>query len=569
MKGVISMSVDFAKYGLAPHGVAPRPRQVEWYTRERTAFFHYGMNTFTDQEWGDGTEDPATFNPTDIDCRQWARAAKAAGFTVGIITAKHHDGFCLWPSAYTEHCVKNSPYKGGKGDVVGEFADACREYGLRVGIYLSPWDRHEKSWPSPAYNDFYVGQLTELLTGYGQIDEIWWDGAGSEECTYDWGRWACIIRDLQPGCIIFGGNEIYPCVDTRWVGNEGGFAGNPCWGTVPAVFGQGCDRQTLNHGTVDGNAFMPAECDVSIRPGWFYHTFQDGEVKSVSRLVTYWFDSVGKNAGMLLNIPPMPNGKLHETDVNNCIEAYRLIKQLFSFNLAAGAVVEATSHRADLIPDRLLLDDPEMFYAAAEGDTTPTITFELPVERAVNCFRIGEMIQLGHRVRRYAIDALVEGEWRTVFEGESVGYLWADRFDEITTKTLRLRILEADCAPVLREFGVYHIADEVFAEENALRQQVNLAAKEGAVITRDGKETVINFGGIYPYNTVIFDSLGSFNFNIMAFNGTTWDSVKRGRPGSRELVKFDTVEGSYQVKIVLGDGAADGDIHPEVYYQEA
>ncbi len=561
------MSVNFAQYGLQPHGPAPSPRQMEWYARERTVFFHYGMNTYTNQEWGDGTEDPATFNPTEIDCRQWVRAAKEAGFTVGIITAKHHDGFCLWPSAYTDHCVKNSPYKDGKGDVVGEFAAACREYGLGLGIYLSPWDRHEKSWPSDSYNDFYCGQLTELLTNYGKVDEIWWDGAGSEKCNYDIGRWACIIRDLQPGCVIFGGTEHYPCTDTRWVGNEGGFAGNPCWATAPGR--RGCNRQELNNGTKDGDAFIPAECDVSIRPGWFYHTFQDGEVKSVSRLVTYWFDSVGKNAGMLLNIPPMPDGKLHQTDVDNCREAYRLVKSIFSFNLAVGAQVETTSARATACgADMLLLEDPEKFYAAAEGDTTPTVTFTLPQPRTVNCFRVGEMIQLGHRVRKYAIDLRVDGEWATVFEGESIGYLWADRFDTVTADAVRLRILEADCAPVLRECGVYFIPDEVFAEETALRQQVNLATKDGASITRDGRETIVNFGGIYPYNTVIFDSLGSFNYDIQAFNGTTWDSIKRGRPGSREIVTFDTVEGSYQVKIVLSEGTADGDIHPEVYYQE-
>ena len=561
------MAVDFARYGLKAGAAAPTPRQVEWYTRERTAFFHFGMNTFKDQEWGDGTDDPADFNPPEIDCRQWARAAREAGFTVGILTAKHHDGFCLWPTETTDYNVSRSPYKGGKGDVVAEFAAACREYGLRVGLYLSPWDRHEPCWGTEAYNELYARQLIELMSRYGPIAECWWDGAGSEKAHYDWGRWACIVRDLQPGCILFGSTTLAPCVDTRWVGNEGGFAGNPCWATVPGGPGAGVDRFILNHGDAKGNCFIPAECDVSIRPGWFYHSNQDSEVKSPSRLVTYWFDSVGKNSGMLLNLPPMPNGKLHQTDVDNCREAYRLIRTVFAFNLAAGAAVQATSTRPGCAADRLLLEDLERFYAAAEGDCTPTLTFTLPRPQTVNCFRLGEMIELGHRVRKYAVDVRVDGAWRTIFEGESIGYLWADRFETVTTDGLRLRILQADEAPVLREFGVYFLSDDVFAEEKALRQQENLAQKPGAKITREGSVTTVNLGGIYPYNRVIFDSLGAFSYRIEAFNGTTWDAVAAGRPGSREIVRLHTVDGSYQLRITLGDGAADGDIHPEVYYQ--
>lgn len=572
------MAVDFSAYGLFPVSPAPSPRQAEWYTREKTAFFHFGMNTFHNAEWGDGTEDPADFAPETVDCRQWVRAVKEAGFTVGILTAKHHDGFCLWPSAYTEHSVKNSPYKGGNGDIVREFADACREYGLGMGLYLSPWDRHEKTWGTPAYNVYYAAQLTELMSNYGPVAECWWDGAGSEQAEYDWGLWSSIIRDLQPGCVIYGCSDTAPCVDTRWVGNEGGFAGDPCWGTLMAgaaiqknpgvVRHDKEDRAMLNHGAADGNYFLPAEADVSIRPGWFYHADQDGEVKSPSRLVTYWFDSVGRNAGMLLNLPPMPDGKLHPTDMANIREAHRLVKNIFAFNLLTGSAVETTGERApELGGDKVLLPDTEKFYAAPDSDPTPTLTFTLPEPRKVNCFRLGEMIALGHRVRRYAVDVHTADGWQTVYEGQCIGYLWAGRFPAAEVTALRLRILAADAAPVLREVGLYLIPDEVFAEENALREKKDLTAGSGATITREGLTTTVNFGGIYPFDTVVFDSRGSFSYLIEAFNGSTWDTVKRGRPGSREIVRFPAVEGAYQMRITLGDGAADGDIRPQVFLQ--
>lgn len=564
------MSVNFEKYGLTPHGPAPKPRQVEWLTREMTAFFHFGMNTYTNQEWGDGTEDPTTFNPPeDLDVRSWVRSVKDAGFRAALLTAKHHDGFCLWPTKTTEHSIKNSPYKSGKGDIVRDFMDACREYGLRAGLYLSPWDRHEPCWGEEEYNNFYTRQLTELLTWYGQVDEMWWDGAGSHEAHYDWGRWSYVVRNLQPECILYGPPAVVPCIDTRWVGNEGGFAGDPCWATMHAYPGCPELRDHLNNGHADGEYFLPAEVDVSIRPGWFYHTSQDDEVKPVSRLLTCWFDSVGRNTGLVMNIPPMPNGRLHPTDVANYRQAHRLLKGIFHYNLLTGAHVTATSARhADCVPEMLLVEDADKFYAAAEGDNTPTITLNLPAEETINCLRIAEMIQLGHRVRGWAVDAFVDGEWKTVAEGQCIGYLWAPRFPAVTTSRVRLRITAADCPPVLREFGAYHIGEEVFAEEAALRKQVNLAANASAVITRDGKETVINLGGVYDYNTVVFDSRNSFSYEIWAFNGSTWDKVKRGRPGSRELVKFDTVRGSYQLKIVMGDGFMEGDINPEVYCQE-
>ncbi len=565
------MSIDFAKYGLHPHGPAPNARQVEWYSREMTAFFHFGMNTYTDREWGDGTESPSSFTPPeDIDIRTWVRAVKDAGFRAALLTAKHNDGFCLWPTKTTEHSIKNSPYKGGKGDLVADFMNACREYGLRAGLYLSPWDRHEPCWGQEEYNDFYTRQLTELLTWYGQVDEMWWDGAGSHKAHYDWGRWAYVVRNLQPNCVQFGPPAVVPCIDTRWVGNEGGFAGDPCWSTMHAYPGCPEVREHLNMGHADGEYFIPALVDVSIRPGWFYHENQDDDVRTPQRLLALWFDSVGRNSGLELNFPPMPDGRLHPTDVANSREMYRLLKSIFNYNLLTGAQVTASSVRhTDCVPEMLLIEDKDKFYAAAEGDVTPTVTFDLPKEEAVNCVRLGEMIQLGHRVRGWAVDAFVDGDWKTVAEGECIGNLWVPRFSTVTTAHLRLRITAADCPPVLREFGAYFIPEDVFAEEAALKKTVNLAANASATITREESEFIINLGGIYEYNTVVFNSNNAFFYEIWAFNGSTWDQVKRAKPGFKEVARFDTVRGSYQLKIVMGPGFTGGDIAPEVYYLES
>ena len=265
------LNQKFEKLGLRHARVYPSARQVEWMRREKMIFFHFGVNTFTNMEWGDGTESPSIFNPEKLDCRQWIKAIHDAGFTTAILTAKHHDGFCLWPSKYTEHSIKNSPYKDSNGDIVREFTDACAEFGIKAGIYLSPWDRHEKTWNTPDYDDFYVGQLTELLTNYGKIWEVWWDGSQSKNVKYDWARYTDTIRTLQPDAVIFGTLEAEPFVEARWVGNEEGFAGDPCWSTIDSQTIINENTIKLNCGKLDGNRFLPAEADVSIRPGWFYH----------------------------------------------------------------------------------------------------------------------------------------------------------------------------------------------------------------------------------------------------------------------------------------------------------
>ena len=345
--------------------VRPTPRQIAWQRDEISAFIHFGMNTFTDREWGDGKEDEKLFNPTDLDARQWVAAAKAAGITRMILTAKHHDGFCLWPSKYTEHCVRNSPWKNGHGDVVGEFIAACRAEGMHYGIYISPWDRHEKTYgDSPRYNQHFLDQLREVLTNYPGIEEVWFDGACGEgpngkQQVYDWRAYWKLIRELAPNaCITVRGPDV------RWCGNEAGFTRNSEWSVIPMP---GDDQpwefsdKTLSgflhdiHGDDLGSrdalmrsrtdhpvlAWYPSQVNTSIRPGWFYHKYEDGRVRSLKELLTIYYGSVGGNGQFLLNIPPDRRGLFHENDVARLKEFGDFLKATFSQNLAAGAKLSA------------------------------------------------------------------------------------------------------------------------------------------------------------------------------------------------------------------------------------
>ena len=350
LSGLVAGSLPLGALGDASASVqtrrpVPTPAQLEWQRDELALFLHFGVNTFTDREWGDGKEDPGIFAPSSLDARQWARAARAAGFRMMILTAKHHDGFCLWPSAVTKHTVAASPFRGGNGDVVREFVDACRAEGLRAGLYCSPWDRNSPVYgDSPRYNNFFCDQLTELLTRYGRIDEVWFDGANGEgpngkKQTYDWARFWALVRRLQPQAVMF--SDAGP--DIRWIGNERGVAGDTNWSTMKpdAVPYPGADGpqiiSALQNGDPDGTVWRPGETDVSIRPGWFYHPAEDGRVKTVDQLVDLYFTSVGRNSKLLLNVPPTRAGLLHETDVERLTGMRRLLSVLFQNDLANAA----------------------------------------------------------------------------------------------------------------------------------------------------------------------------------------------------------------------------------------
>lgn len=409
----------------AAAGALPTPQQLAWQRQETALFVHFGVNTFTNREWGDGTEDPRIFNPTRLDARQWARAAKAGGFRTMILTAKHHDGFCLWPSALTDHSVKSSPWRGGKGDVVREFVDAARAEGLGAGLYLSPWDRHEPRYgDSPRYNDYYVAQLTELLTGYGPLVEVWFDGANGEgpngkKQTYDWPRIHQTVRRLQPNALIF--SDAGP--DIRWIGNEKGTAGDPNWCAVdpatvpqPGVSGPAVSA-SLQHGDPHGTVWRPGEADVSIRPGWFWHPEQDEKVRTADNLMELYFSSVGRNANLLLNVPPTTEGLFHETDVARLAEFGRRHVALFARDLAAGA------------------------RAAAGGDGLAAWT-ELTLRRPAtfDVIRLEEEIAGGQAIERYRLLASDGGAWREVAAGSTIGHARLQRVPPTVASRVRLEV---------------------------------------------------------------------------------------------------------------------------------
>jgi alpha-L-fucosidase len=399
-----------AELGLARP--VPSASQLAWQRDELAMFLHFGVNTFTDREWGDGRESPAIFDPAHLDARQWARTARTAGFRALILTAKHHDGFCLWPTATTRHSVASSPWRGGAGDVVREFVDACAAEGLRAGLYLSPWDRNHPTYgDTPAYNDVYATQLTELLTRYGRIAEVWFDGANGEgpngrRQTYDWPRVFGLVRRLQPEAVIF--SDAGP--DVRWCGNERGVAGDPNWSTVdptvvsfPGQSGTGVEA-ALQHGHGDGTVWRPAEVDVSIRPGWFYHPAQDARVRSVENLVELYFTSVGRNSKLLLNVPPTRDGLIHDVDAERLAGFRASRDELFGDPLSLR---------------RVALRPPGRGGGGAE--------WELRRPAAPRIARLAEDITRGQRIAAYRLEGLRDGGWQVLATGSTIGYAKLDR----------------------------------------------------------------------------------------------------------------------------------------------
>lgn len=441
----------------SPVGPVPNAKQVEWYHREAMAFFHFNMNTFTGNEWGEGTDDPDLFQPSDLDCEQWIRCVKNAGFTCAILTAKHHDGFCLWPSDHTDYDIAASSWKNGEGDVVKEFCDACNTYGVKAGLYLSPWDRHEPSYGTPAYNTFYADQLSELLTKYGPVYEIWWDGAG-DQMAFDFKRWADTITAIQPDCFIFGAKKASPYVDGRWIGNEDGVADDPCWATIDRSVIDVEDVSVLASGQENGTSFVPAECDVSIRPGWYFHGDEDNKVKSVATLWnTIYFGSIGRNCVLLLNLPPDRRGLIHTTDSIRIDSLGGWIRGTFAENLAAGATVTTVHPRGEPFAPANMVDTSEStYYAGTDDFSTDTLEFDLPGEIAFDCAMIQEKIELGHRITRWHFEAYGNGTWRNVSGSKrSIGYKRLLKFDELTASKVRLRITGGKACPAIHTFGLY------------------------------------------------------------------------------------------------------------------
>ncbi len=542
-------------FGIKPFGATPSSRQLNHLKMGKKAFFHFGVNTFSDKEWGDGTETEKLFNPEDIDVRGWIRDIKEAGFELAILTAKHHDGFCLWPSKFTEHSIRNSPYKGGKGDIVKEFTDACREFNVRAGLYLSPWDRNSPFWGSDEYSDYYAKQLEEILTGYGRIDEIWWDGAGSQDTRYDWEKWAGLIRKHQPEAVIFGSMGATPYVEMRWVGNEAGLTGTTHYASIDESSLTVENNYELNTGKLGGERYIPAEVDVSIKPGWFYHKDQDGMGKSARRLDEIWFNSVGNNAIMLLNFPPDREGKLDPRDVENATESDRRMKKMLSVNMLRGAQIEADSvYCPECGIGNATLTGDGQFYASAPDKSRAVIDITLPEDvPPVNVLTLGEKVELGERITSFTLEALDGAEPKKLCTGTSVGYFRAMRFEKGKYKRLRLTVTGAMAPLTLRTLAI-GIYDEDTSEEAKQMTEGNLAALSSAetVISEDGKTAVINFGGIYSFDTVcFFGGHSGGSYRISAFDGSKFYTVAEGAAKEHYVCAktCSPITSSYQVKI--------------------
>lgn len=442
-------------------GAVPSPQQLEWQRMETNMFIHFGPNTFTSLEWGTGSESEDLFNPERLDCRQWTAVAKAAGFKGIIITAKHHDGFCLWPNPESSHTVAQSGWRDGKGDVLKELSEACREAGLKFGVYVSPWDRNDPRYGTPEYNQAFVRTLRSIYSSYGEIFEQWFDGACGEgpdgrKQVYDWPLFNATAAESEPQAVIF--SDAGP--GCRWVGNERGRAGLTCWSTFDCTGiwpGAPISQSVLEEGIQGGPDWVPAECDVSIRPGWFWKESETPEVKSVSELVEIWYESVGRNGLLLLNVPPDRNGLIDPADSARLVEWRAELDRIQGTDYAAGAVAKASSTRGRRFSAKHLLDgSPETFWAAPDGVSKATVELRLDGEKCFNVIMLQEYITLGQRVRGFSIEAQQpDGSWIEVASGTTIGYKRLVRTQE-PVKAERLRVkLEALCCPAVSRIALF------------------------------------------------------------------------------------------------------------------
>lgn len=437
-------------------GQKPSPAQLAWHQTEFYLFLHFGPNTFTNLEWGHGTEAEDLFNPTDVDCEQWCRVAKAAGAKGIVITAKHHDGFCLWPSKYSTHTVRESPWKNGKGDVLRELSTACKKYGLKLGFYLSPWDRNHPKYGTPEYNDVYVNTMSELMTRYGNLFEFWWDGANGEgpngkKQEYDFHRFEKKAAALQPNAVIF--SDIGP--GCRWAGNENGTVSETNWCTLDtAGFKRGNGApptDTLQQGNVYGKNWIPAECDVSIRPGWFYHQEEDNKVKSAEQLFDIWMKSVGRGANLILNVPPDRRGRIHENDSVSLVAFGKLRQEKFGKNLVRGRSISVGSKKTLSLSD----ESTASFSAIPNGQS---IMVSFVDEKPLHFIRLEEYIKNGQSVAEFAVDTwnIQSQSWAEVLKSTTIGPRKVLTFPENTrSAAVRVRVLKAKGAVKISEVKLY------------------------------------------------------------------------------------------------------------------
>ncbi len=549
----------------APCGPVPTENQLRWQDMEMYAFIHYSLNTYTDQEWGFGNEDPKLFNPTDLDCRQWARVCKQAGMRGIIFTAKHHCGFCMWPSAYTEYSVKNSPWKDGKGDVVRELADACREEGLDFAVYLSPWDRNHPEYGRPEYVSYFRNQLRELLTNYGNIFEVWFDGAnggdgwygGANEVRkidrttyYEWPETYRMIRELQPQCLIWndGGDR----GDLRWVGTEAGNVGETNWSLLNHD-GE-VTWSMLHYGLEDGESWVPGETNTSIRPGWFYHETENEHVKSLSKLMDTYYKSVGRNSTLLLNFPIAPNGRIHPNDSLRGIAFKRMIDEVFKTDLAKDAEIKK------------------------QGVVT-LITFKKIT--AFNRFVAEEDIRYGQRVKKFALEAEVDGQWVTLKDGlvengdglTTIGHRRIICFPTVKASQLRFTILDSKCEPIIKRTSVF-LAPELTADipDAGEKRSSNLhyffSSPKQMMIDWDAEQTILSFRYLPPQNSnegmvthytlwastdwAKWTKLASGEFSNIV-NNPIWQTIKFETPVKAKILRLDADRLAEGERMAFGD----------------
>lgn len=450
MKRYLTTTLLLCSLGLGSKAqVLPVPNkvQLQWQQLETTAFIHFTVNTYTGKEWGDGTEDPSIFNPVDFDANQMVKVLKETGFKMAIITAKHHDGFCLWPTAYTDHSVKKSPWKNGQGDIVKEIEQACRAHGIQFGFYLSPWDQNHPSYGTPQYNAFYKSQLRELLSNYGDIAEVWFDGAKDKKAVdmeYDFAGYWELVRELQPGAVMF--SDVGP--DVRWVGNEKGVAGETMWSTInvkPENAPGKISPAYLNAGDPGGSRWIPTETDVSIRPGWFYHSEEDDQVRSAENLVDLYYTSVGRNSLLLLNIPPNKQGKFADRDVKNLYAFRSILNETFKKDLASGRVDRALSDRK--LDSYLVLDQGK-----------PLVT---ELKKAVSFDRIllQENIAQGQRSAKGLVEYWDGSSWQELAGFTTIGHKRLLKVPLTKTDKIRITINQALQPVQLAEIGLYKASD--------------------------------------------------------------------------------------------------------------
>lgn len=455
----------------APVGPLPSARQLVWQEMEYYGFLHFNMNTFTNIEWGEGSENPSQFNPSELDAMQWAKIAKEAGMKGLIITAKHHDGFCLWPSKYTEHSVKNSTWKNGKGDVIKELSEACKAYGIKMGVYLSPWDRNHPDYGKPEYVEVFHNQLRELLTNYGDIFEVWFDGAnggsgyygGANETRkidnktyYQWDKAISIVRELQPNAVIFGDGG--PGV--RWVGNEEGWANETNWSLIRDEVHIGYPKhKELRSGHEDGTNWVPAECDVSIRPGWYYHPYEDHKVKKLPHLLDIYYQSVGRNASLLLNLPVDDRGLVHENDEKQLMALQNQLALDFEVNLAKGQNITASDTRgnsSNYAAANANDNDQETYWTTNDSIIKASIIIDFIAPTAMNRILLQEYIPLGQRINGFTVEAEIDGNWKEIDSQTTIGYKRILRFKTVTASKIKVTITNSKAAPLLSNIEIFN-----------------------------------------------------------------------------------------------------------------